>query len=65
MNANPAELTHLCETCKKCTGCDTGIEIDNGYFDEVLMDRVNDADRQTLNPTLTTVVVECNHYEKQ
>ena len=59
------EEEHLCETCKHKDKCSLAGEIDNGYFDEVLMDRVNDNDREDKNPALTTMVVECKEYEKE
>ena len=65
MNTNPNTATHLCETCKSKDKCSLAGEIDNGYFDEVLMDRVNDNDREDKNPALTTMVIECKEYEKE
>lgn len=65
MNYNPNTATHLCETCKKYVGCDTCIDIDSGHFDEVLMERISDFDKDGNNPTLTTIVVECKGYEKE
>jgi len=65
MNANQNTATHLCETCKKRHGCDTCIDIDDGRFDEIIMERTSDFDKDGNNPTLTTIVTGCEGYEKE
>jgi len=65
MNANPYTATHLCETCKKSPGYGTCIDIDDGRFDEIIMDGTSGFDRDGNNPQITTIVTGCEEYEKE